>query len=166
MSRHTHFDTSLELFRQLNIMFYSLLGGMFLFLIVAVIIRNPDQVLVSQHETVLAEYILLILIIFGISGAYIFYIAGTKKVTEQSPLTEKVRIFHRSSIVKLALFEGAGMCGLTGYVISAYPLYLGIGLVIIMLMLLHKPTPRRLVVEFKLTREERDIVQTGKPFDD
>jgi len=164
MNTRTQFNTPFELFQKLNITFYALLGSIFLFLIVALIIQQPNRALDAPSPNIMTEYVLVILIIFSISGAYIVYILGTKKVTDKTPLVTKVEQFYKYSIIKLALFELAGILGLIGYLLTAVPLYLAIGFVVIMLMFLHKPSFRRLAVEYKLSQKERESITENKPF--
>jgi hypothetical protein len=164
MNQHLRFETPFELFKRLNLMFYVVMGSMFLFLIIALLIQQPDRQLDAPPQNIMTEYILVILIIISISGAYIVYILGSRKVTDKTTLAAKVASFYKFSIVKLALFEMAGILGLAGYIATAVPLYLAIGFVVIMLMFLHKPSFRRLAVEYKLTQQERDHIAGNKPF--
>ncbi|GEM_PF-1967842 len=164
MSSQAHFENPFELFKQLNIIFYAVMGSMFLFLIVALIIQSPERQLDAPSPNIMTEYILVILIIVSISGAYIVYILGTRKVTDKTQLNTKVQMFYKYSLVKLILFELAGILGLIGYLLTAVPLYLAIGFVVIMLMFLHKPALRRLAVEYKLTQKEREHITENKPF--
>lgn len=164
MSSQPQFKTPFEVFKKLNIIFYAVLGSMFLLLIIALLIQQPERQLDAPSPNILTEYILVILIIVSISGAYIVYILGTKKVTDKIPLETKVTKFFQYSIIKLALFETAGILGLIGYLLTAVPLYLAIGFVVLMLMFLHKPSLRRLAVEFKLSQKERDHITENKPF--
>jgi hypothetical protein len=162
MNDTTIFQTAGELFRKINIVFYSLLGSMFLFLIIALILQRPERMAGTPPGNILIEYVLVILIIVSISGAYIVYILGARRITGQTGLSEKLTKFYRHSVIKLLLFSAAGIFGLIGYVLTAVPLYLAIGFVVIMLMFLHKPSLRRLVVEFKLSQKERELVQSNR----
>ncbi len=164
MSSQTQFSTPLELFKKLNVIFYAIMGSMFLFLIVALLIQSPERQMDAPSHNILTEYILVIMIIISISGAYIVYILGTRKVTDNTPLGTKAGLFFKFSLLKLVLFEMAGILGLIGYVVTAVPLYLAIGFVVIMLIFLHKPSLRRLAVEFKLTQEQRDSITENQPF--
>jgi len=164
MSSQSQFETPFELFKQLNIIFYAAMGSMFLFLIVALIIQSPERQLDAPSPNIMIEYILVLLVIVCISGAYIVYILGSRKVTDNTPLHHKAGMFYKYSLVKLVLFELAGIFGLIGYLLTAVPLYLAIGFVVIMLMFLHKPSYRRLAVEFKLTKKEREKISENEPF--
>lgn len=164
MNSIPQFKTPFEIFKQLNIIFYAVMGSMFLLLIVALIVQSPERQLDAPSPNIATEYILVILIIASISGAYISYILGTRKVTNKTPLNTKVTMFYKYSLVKLVLFELAGILGLIGYFLTAVPLYLAIGFVVIMLMFLHKPAFKRLAVEFKLTQKEREHITENKPF--
>ncbi len=164
MNTRMQFKTPFELFKNLNIIFYALLGSVFLFLIVALLLQQPDRSLDAPSPNIMIEYLLVVLVILSISGAYIIYIAGTKKVSEKTPLVKKAELFYTFSILKLALFELAGILGLIGYIFTAVPLYLAIGFVVIMLMFLHKPSFRRLAVEYKLSKKERESITENKPF--
>lgn len=164
MNTRMQFNTPLELFQKLNISFYAVLGSMFFFLIVALLIQQPERAPDAHAPTIMTEYILVILVIISISGAYIVYIVGTKKVTDKTPLVTKIEHFYKYSIIKLALFELAGIFGLIGYLLTAVPLYLAVGFVVIMLMFLHKPSFRRLAVEYKLSQKERKSITENKPF--
>jgi hypothetical protein len=164
MNQHLRFETPFELFKRLNLMFYAVMGSMFLFLIIALLIQQPDRQLDAPPQNIMTEYILVILIIISISGAYIVYILGSRKVTDKTTLTAKVASFYKFSIFKLFMFETAGILGLAGYIVTAVPLYLAIGFVVIMLMFLHKPSFRRLAVEYKLTQQERDHITENRPF--
>ena len=164
MNPEKKFEKPIDVFKKLNVLFYTLLGGMFLFLIVALLIQQPARNLDSPSPNIITEYILVILMIVSISGAYIIYIIGTKKVTDKTQLVTKVNSFYKYTLTKLLLFKFAGIMGLIGYILTAVPLYLAIGFVVIMLLFLHKPSLRRLAVEYKLTQNERDIITSNTPF--
>jgi len=164
MNPENKFEKPIDVFRKLNVLFYTILGGMFLFLIVALLIQKPARNLDAASPDIITEYILVILMIVGISGAYIVYIVGTKKVTNKTQLVTKVNSFYKYTLIKLLLFKFAGIMGLIGYIMTAVPLYLAIGFVVIMLLFLHKPSLRRLAVEYKLTQKERDIITSNTPF--
>jgi hypothetical protein len=164
MNLSGRFEKPIDLFKKLNVLFYAILGGMFLFLIIALLIQQPGRNLNAPPPNIVTEYVLVILMIIGISGAYIVYIIGTKKVTDKTQLVTKVNSFYKYTLTKLLLFKFAGIMGLIGYILTAVPLYLAIGFVVIMLLFLHKPSLRRLAVEYKLTQKERDIITSNTPF--
>jgi hypothetical protein len=149
---------SAVLFRRINTITFVLIGANLLLCVIILIIRAGTGLRDITASGQMIENLILIMIILFITGGYFLYVRGTRRITDQTPLDIKLQTFFRFSLFKLVFFSVAGFFSLIGYLMTGVTLYLVIFAVSVMLIFLHKPSSSKLVVEFRLTSEERKII--------
>lgn len=121
-------------------------GAVFFFL-------RSTQEEVMQNNAELGEifqYLIPILILMPFLGWFLSK-STLKKLKENDPLSDKLRTYQSTILVKYAFFEGASLFSLIAYFLTGTNMYLGIAAGLVLFFLSQIPTPKRLSAEVPLS---------------
>jgi hypothetical protein len=148
-------DNSSEFLKSINIIYFALLAGQIMFLMVAFFVAK-DVVITKQVKEMnnLFQFIVPVYAIGGIAMGYLISKSLLKKIDKKASLDEKLNKYRAALLVKFALHEVPVIFALVVYLISKNNLYLGIALVTILLFLFIRPGRDAIIQDLELNSQE------------
>lgn len=149
-----------QYFNGLFMAFYTMVGGILVFAIIAVVLNRLQGPFAPGSET---EKVLLV--INGILALIGFLVALNiykKKLAEDSPfgssLLQKLYQYKSALIIYLSLCEGPAIFSIISYMITGNFIFLGIAGLMLIAMFLKKPARTRIFNDLRLdSKEQMDL---------
>jgi peptidoglycan/LPS O-acetylase OafA/YrhL len=143
-----------SLLKSLKIIWIAIILGLLFFLAVSVYLVNSGFETNLQNEKV-SYYFQLLAIVILMTGLLITRFYSRKKIGSLTGnIEQKVKVFRSVFIINLAIIEGTGFFSCVGYLLFHNSNLLLLGLISVMLLLTHYPSPSRIAADLKTTVEE------------
>lgn len=151
--------TSKQYFRSLIIIFFALLMGQIIFVLLALFINSTIPNKENMVELVdVFLYIVPVSVIGGLLASIIIPNKKLKAAKERDGLKSKLEDYQALTIIKLALLEGQAFFAIVIYLITAEILFLGFGMIITLVFLIQVPRKRKVTIDLELNQNERKLL--------
>ena len=158
--------TSGQYFKSLSGLCYALIGGMVLFMVIAVVATlNGVQLeggranLSDVHAPNSVFYIVLaVFVLGGITGSFNLFKKKLTAAKQKASLSEKLQDYRAAIIIRYALLEGPGLFSIIVYFIIGEMTVLTATVVIILLMVYARPDRDKLINDLELSSGEAAII--------
>ena len=147
-----------NLFKTLNIIYFSLIFGMISFFVVVFVI-NQNREIVPNNELDLV--FTLVIPLFGLLMMFasrIIYNQLISKNSSNNNLLQKISIYRSSKIIAWALVESACLLSLVAALLTPNYLYLVVFIFLLGYFYLLRPSKESFVKDLRLTSEESDLI--------
>ena len=140
-----------EHFKVTLMLFTAMLGGIFIFAMVALYL-NYGKVEPEQDITLF----LIIAIALAVNAVFAGDLVAKKIVNKalNGTFQEKMDAYRSATIVKLALLEGTALFSIVTYLITANLMLLIVAALMAVIFRYHRPTPVRVAKTMQLKKEE------------
>lgn len=129
--------------------------GVSLFLGV-VIFLIKDQIIFTIDTENLLIYVVPFVAVSVVSAGQAFAAKQLNELEENLPLEQKLATYRTSLIIKLATIEGPTLLSIVALYLTEEAVYGGIAIVLLTLMLLHKPSKEKIILDLSLNRKDID----------
>ncbi|MCX7612014.1 MAG: hypothetical protein N2043_10565 [Ignavibacterium sp.] len=141
-----------EILRSSSLIFYLLLSGQIFFMVFALIfVENNSYKADNNFTFLLTISFLLILAPMLVIGPIIYRKIISNKSNNLEPIEEKLFIYRKGMIIKLAMIESLSLFSTTIFIISGSYLFVVINIFLIVLFYLHKPSLEKFASDFNLS---------------
>jgi hypothetical protein len=149
-----------EILKTTTIIFYSLLAGQLILLITSVYFVSSGIILTNiELLPVLIITVLLLTPPMLVIGPIIYRKMISNQLTKQQSIEQKMILYRRGLIIKLALIEGLSLFSIISFLITGNYIFITIFILLIGLSLMHKPSFEKFVSDFKLSSLEIDFLK-------
>ncbi|MCW5908220.1 MAG: hypothetical protein KIS94_10195 [Chitinophagales bacterium] len=152
--------TSKAYFKSLALLHFALTMGQVIFLMVLVYLHTslmPEQA-DKTFATVLMYFVPAVALLSFSTGSFIYRTKLTALKTVSS-LSEKLTGYRLTMITRFALWEGASLFSLIAYQLTGNNLFTVITVVFVLLFIVVRPTPEKLVYELELSPDEKAVIE-------
>ena len=148
---------SQDYFTLLNLIYFSLVAGLIIFMAVVVILNSRQDPADFQPVGVFI-YLVPVSSILAILAS--IYIPKFKlpEIESKKDLKEKLSYYQSLLIIKWALLEGGAIVALVSFMLTGYFMLGGFALLLILYLIFQKPTRYKLLQDINLTDEERNRI--------
>ncbi len=144
-----------EILKSSLIIFYALLAGQIIFLIISLYVVSLDVIETnSDLSLVLIFSVLLLLSPLLIAGPIIYRRFILSQSDKCKTLEQKLVLYRQGMIIKLAMVEGASIFSIVCFLITGNFLFVVIALILIILFAFHKPSSEKFASDFNLSLSE------------
>jgi hypothetical protein len=156
-------QTSREYFRSLQIVFYALIAGQFIFAMIALFIRQMRVIDTVDGLDDIFLFIVPLFIIGGITGNWLFFNNRIKASILKTSMVEKMSDYRAILIIRYALLEGPTLLAIIVFLMTGNLLFLGMAGIVIIVFLVLRPSPQRAVKDLQLNPfEEQSVLDPDK----
>jgi len=147
-----------EIIKSSLIIFYTLLSGQIVFFLISLYLVSA-QVISSNSNLSL---ILIFTLLFFLSpllvvGPIIYRKLISKQYDNIKTVEQKLILYRKGIIIKLALVEGASIFSIVCFLITGNYLFIIIAILLISLFFLHKPSLEKFAADFNIALSELDL---------
>lgn len=140
-------------FKTLKLLHLSLVAGLSIFLVLAVVQGNGFQADLSNTSTFL--YLVPIVALLGYFGSQVLFKKMLAKIAHSDSLNQKLQRFQSALLVKYALIEAPAFFSLFAYYITGNALPLVIAACLLAYLFVQRPTKEKLETSLRLSAEEK-----------
>lgn len=141
-----------EILRSSSLIFYLLLSGQIFFMVFALIfVENNSYKADNNFTFLLTISFLLILAPMLVTGPIIYRKIISNQSNNLESIEEKLFIYRKGMIIKLAMIESLSLFSTTIFIISGSYLFVVINIFLIVLFYLHKPSWEKFASDFNLS---------------
>lgn len=154
--------TSKAYFKGLTIVYFALMAGQLVFLILALALVL--SVKLGNDGGELGDFLIYIVPIFMVGGIIASTVMFKKSLSEaknKNTLLEKMNFYRSALIVRYAPLEGVTMFAIVAYLLSGNLIFLGVATLTILIFLIIKPSPEKAINDLELSYEEKQVL--GEP---
>jgi hypothetical protein len=154
-------QTSKAYFKNLNRIHLAMLGGMVLFVIVALYLELSQTGLHLDENKGAEIYFMIvaILTVSGILGSKLLYESLTKKAQKKEDIIEKMQAYQSAVIVRFAILEGATLFAIVVFLLASEMLVLAFAAVLLLFFVGAKPTKQKAITDLRLNKENQKMVE-------
>jgi len=156
---------SQDYFTLLNLIYFSLVSGLIIFMAVIVILNSRQEPADFQPVGVFI-YLVPVSSILAILGS--IYIPKYKlpQIDSKNDLKEKLSYYQSLLIIKWALLEAGAIIALVSFMLTGYFMLGGFALLLILYLILQKPSRYKLLQDINLNDEDRNkIIDSNRIID-
>ena len=147
------YENFAQFYKTTNIVYMSILFGFLAFMTVVYFnTKNPTFSFSEDSSRVILGGILALI---GFFGSSMTYKAILFRMDKSLPFSEKLSVYFKAFIVKMALLEAVGFVNILLYMTGYNKVYLIFGAISILGMLLAKPTPDMLIKDLDLNKNDQ-----------
>lgn len=141
----------------LNLIYFSLVAGLIIFMAVIVILNSRQDPANFQPVGVFI-YLVPVSSLLAILGS--IYIPKYKlpDIDNKNDLKEKLSYYQSLLIIKWALLEAGAIIALVSFMLTGYFMLGGFALLLILYLILQKPSRYKLLQDINLNDEERNRI--------
>ena len=139
--------------KTLNFLYLAILVGLVMFTGVAYFLVSSEGGLSPDVSDVFGMVVPLVAIALA-AGGYFMYGVLLKAAKKDASLPEKLTAFRNASLVRYAMWDGAGLFSTIGFMLTGEMTYLVYVFVVLGLFILLPPTKTRTVSDLNLSSEE------------
>ncbi len=147
-------------FKTLQLLYFSILGAFFGFLIISFFLVHNN--LISLETEPFTDYVIIVaaafLTTFGAAFSNFYYQKKLKKAHKLPALTQKTSFYQKILIMRYVILEGVGFLTLLAYIISESYLPLACAALLFLFMTSVKPTKEKLVKDLQLNDSDASLV--------
>lgn len=144
----------MDTFKQIRIIFYALIAGQLLYLIIAFILAGSDSINIDKGFSAALGFIIPVIIIALVIGSKFIYKRLISVQGRETSLQEKINSYRNNNIIKFALLESANILSITFYLLTGDFLYLGMFVIVLALDIMYFPGKEKFIEDFQLTGED------------
>ena len=146
-------------FTNLLVIFFTLLMGQVIFLVVCYVVVNTNESSISEETIdifrVLTPLVVAVSIITGLSMNY-FRLKTIRKVTD---VHDKFKRFTANNIIGWACIEGASMMCIISFLVTHEMVYVYLAILVLAFFLFNMPTKSRIVSALQMDLEESSLLK-------
>lgn len=148
---------SQDYFTTLNLIYFSLVAGLIIFMAITVILNSRQEPTDFQAIGVFI-YLVPVICIMAILAS--IYIPKYKlpEIDSKENLKEKLFYYQGLLIMKWAFLEGGALFALVSFLLTGYFMLGGFALLLILYLILQKPSRYKLLQDINLNDEDRNRV--------
>ena len=140
-------------FQQLRIIFFALITGQIIYLLVAfILVSNNFNALIENYNSVFGAIITIIVLGF-IGGSKLYYNQAVEKMRGFS-LQQKISAYQTSSIIRFTLLEASNIICITFFLLTGDFLFIGMSFIVIGFFLINIPGRDKFISDFRLNADE------------
>ncbi len=143
----------MDTFKQIRIIFYALIAGQLLYLIIALILGGNEAISTDKGFSTVLGFIIPVIIIALVIGSKVIY----KHLSDQGrdvSFEEKINSYRNNNIIRLAMLESANILSITFYLLTGDFLYIGMFVIVLALSFMYIPGKEKFIEDFQLTGED------------
>ena len=145
-----------ENFRINYIIYFSLLGGMITFFVLAFIILTGKDQPVDENVLRILSLLVPTFAVIEIFLSRFMYSKFSKQISANATLNEKINKYKIAKITSWALLEGAALFSIVAFIITRGYLFSIVFLIIIGAFVLSKPSPDEFLNDFNVEGADRN----------
>jgi hypothetical protein len=142
-------------YRNMRIIFFSMISGLILFTVVAVNIAGPKLVFNTDFSDPLLIPCLLV-VVFSIPAGLFISGKALAKISPEETLSDRLNKYYQVLILRLATCEGPALFSVVCFLLTANMVYLMFGAIAFIVMLYHYPSLLKLQTELGMTEIETE----------
>ena len=148
---------SQDYFTMLNLIYFSLVGGLIIFSALLAFLNYSQELPESQPVGVFV-YLVPVTSILAILGS--IYIPKYKLpgIDSKKDLKEKLSYYQSLLIIRWALLEGGALFALVSFMLTGYFMFGGFALLLTLYLILQKPSRYKLLQDINLSDEDRNRI--------
>ena len=148
---------SQDYFTMLNLIYFSLVGGLIIFSALLAFL-NYNQELPESQPVGVFVYLVPVTSILAILGS--IYIPKYKLpgIDSKKDLKEKLSYYQSLLIIRWALLEGGALFALVSFMLTGYFMFGGFALLLTLYLILQKPSRYKLLQDINLSDEDRNRI--------
>lgn len=149
--------TSRQFFKNINTIHLALLGGQFLFAMLALFLNSGDEPFGTKESDLdqIFQFLVPLAAIASLAASTLLWKKSLSAAKSLPNLQEKLAKYHQSFIVKLALMESSVLFSIICYLLTAQYLYLIIAALMMILFFFYRTSKERLISELECTNDEK-----------
>ena len=148
------FNDPNKMLQNLNVIFFSLIGGQILYFLVGLYLLQSGQFQQLSKMSTIFMYIVPLINVVFIMAAKFVYEKKLLKLNKDENIEKKSQSYLTNNIIKLALLEGANLINITIMILTGNYFFAGFFVIIIALYFLNKPTKEKFITEYQLSSDE------------
>ena len=147
------------IFRQIQILYYVILFGLFVFGVAAYyfVLKTGNVMLIEPSMERTIYTILIILVFVGIPVSYVFHKKSVAHINPEFSLSDKLVKYRKILFIKLVTLEGLAMFSLIGYIVAGTKPYILMYIILVVVYLISYPGKRNIGEELKLDDGQMDF---------
>ena len=152
--------TSKQYFQTLTILFYALIIGQVIFMIITFF--SPyffEKLILSDKEQMYLALGVSFLCVLGFSISRAIFKNGLKRLSQKGNLIEKMYKYRNLNIAKYAISEGCSMCAIIAAFLTGNTIFLTFSILLILLIFVDKPSKEKAIKELYLSGEDAQKIQ-------
>lgn len=150
--------TSKEYFKAIQIVYYGLIAGLVLFAGISFYLHQLGNYPGSAELKDIFIYIVPLFVIGGMVGSNIIFKSRLKEPKKMTKLPDKMAYYRSALIVRYALLEGSAFFAIVVHLITGDLLFLGMAGLIILNLIIIKPTIEKAVNDLELDPNDRNSI--------
>ena len=142
--------------------FKTLLASLFVIMVLAVFftVLNGALVEVDDSTQALLKSVLIVIVLTDIPIGYWIFNQKINAIAEGAELIDKIVVYRKSHLIKLALLQGGALVSLVILLLTADFSLLLVFLIMLIVLLLNRPTIGKIITELKLTEQEQEYLES------
>lgn len=147
-----------NLFKTLNIIYFSLIFGLISFFVVVLVINQSKNTVPNSELDLVFTLVIPLFGLLMMLASRMIYIQLISKNSSNTNLLQKISIYRSSKIIAWALIESACLLSLVAAMLSPNYLYLVVFIFLLGYFYFLKPSKESFVKDLRLTSEESDLI--------
>ena len=148
-------------FRQLNILFFALIMGQILFVVIGLFINSNQSVAVSFPDDLEKVLILLvpIVVVINVSLSFLLFVAKIKPLRNINDWEQQLKGYRSALLLRYAIMEAPSLFSVVVYLLTGNNTALLFIPLILLLFFTQRPRPAALAKHLALHDDERILLQ-------
>jgi len=145
-------------FKNLNIIYFSLIFGMILFCVVVIIINQSKEMVPNNKLDLVFTLVIPLFGFLMMFASRIIYNQLISKNSSNENLLQKISIYRSSKIIAWALIESACLLSLVAAMLTPNYLYFVVFIFLLGYFYFLRPSKESFVKDLRLSSEESDLI--------
>lgn len=152
--------TSSEYFKGINIVYYALISGVLIFLLIALFLKYTNNFAIDDIFSInTIKIVFLFFLIAGIVGSHFIFSNKLKTINQRNnDLLIKTAEYRSVLIIRYALLEGAAFFSIIGYLLTGSNMFIAFTGISIIILTALKPSRERLINDLQLDIAEKEKI--------
>jgi hypothetical protein len=147
-----------EIIKSSLIIFYTLLSGQIVFFLISLYLVSAQVIPTNSNLSLILIFTLLFFLSpLLVVGPIIYRKLISKQYDNIKTVEQKLILYRKGIIIKLALVEGASIFSIVCFLITGNYLFIIIAILLISLFFLHKPSLEKFAADFNIALSELDL---------
>ena len=152
--------TSKQYFKALTILFYALIVGQVMMIIIAFF--SPyffEKFIFSAKEQMYLALLVSFVCVLGFSSAIAIFKNNLKRLSQKENLIEKMQKYRTLIVIKYAILEGCSFCAAIVTLLTGETILLTFSILMLMLVFIDKPSNYKAIKDLQLSGEDAQKIQ-------
>lgn len=152
--------TSKTYLKSLTTLHFALTMGQVVFLMLLVYLHTslmPEQG--NKTLATVLKYLVPVTALLAFSAGSFIYRTKLTSLKTTSSLSEKLTLYRSTMLSRFVIWEGVSLLSLIAYQLTGNNLFIGITVVFVLLFIVVRPTPEKLVYELELSPNEKAVIE-------